>query len=99
MRNNLLYLAILSDLAKEPVLICEDIVAEAKSAINVSSVSPDLCDMTDVYPFCVARSTVSRVSVKVPIWFTLMSIEFATSLSMPCWSRCVFVTKRSSPTS
>ena len=35
--------------------------------------------MTDVYPFCVARSTVSRVSVKVPIWFTLMVL----SLQLP----------------
>ena len=40
-----MYLATLSDLANEPVLICEDIVATAKSAINVSSVSPDRCEM------------------------------------------------------
>ena len=37
-----LYFAILSDLEAEPVLICPAFVATARSAIVVSSVSPDL---------------------------------------------------------
>ena len=41
-----LYLDTLSDLDNEPVLICDDFVATAKSAINVSSESPDLCEIT-----------------------------------------------------
>jgi hypothetical protein len=40
--NNLLYLAILSDLDIEPVLICPVPNPTTKSAINESSVSPDL---------------------------------------------------------
>ena len=32
----------------EPVLICPTPVATAKSAMNVSSVSPERCDITDV---------------------------------------------------
>ncbi len=41
----------------------------------------------------------SRVSVRVPIWLTLMRIELATPSRIPRLSRCVFVTNRSSPTS
>jgi hypothetical protein len=43
--------------------------------------------------------TASRVSVSVPIWFTLTSSEFATPASMPRCRRSGFVTNRSSPTS
>ena len=39
--NNRLYLDTLSDLASDHVLIWLEFVATAKSAINVSSVSPD----------------------------------------------------------
>ena len=40
-----LYLAVLSLLDNEPVLICPEEVATAKSDIVVSSVSPDLWDI------------------------------------------------------
>ena len=40
-----MYFATLSDLAKEPVFIWVDCVATARSAINVSSVSPDLWEI------------------------------------------------------
>ena len=43
--KSLLYLAILSDLEREPVFIWPAFVATARSAIVVSSVSPDLLDM------------------------------------------------------
>ena len=67
MRNNLLYLATLSDLARDPVLIWEDIVSTAKSAIYVSSVSPDLCEMIVLKLAALAIETTSKVSDKVPI--------------------------------
>ena len=41
----------------------------------------------------------SNVSVSVPIWLTLMRMEFATPFSMPSLRMAGFVTKRSSPTS
>ena len=41
----------------------------------------------------------SRVSVTVPIWFSLTRIEFATPASMPRCKRAGFVQNRSSPTS
>ena len=43
--NNWLYLAVLSVLETEPVLICPDDVATTKSDIVVSSVSPDLWEI------------------------------------------------------
>lgn len=48
--NSWLYLAILSVLDAEPVLMNPVFNATAKSAMKVSSVSPDLCDMTAVIP-------------------------------------------------
>ena len=39
-----LYLATLSERLREPVLICPQFVATARSAIVVSSVSPERCD-------------------------------------------------------
>src|SRR5687767_15667043 len=77
MRNSWLYLATRSLRAGAPVLIWPQLVATARSAIVVSSVSPERCDITDVYADRVARSTVSRVSVSDPIWLTLTRIELA----------------------
>src|SRR6266436_9118187 len=50
MRRSWLYLAVRSERAKDPVLICPQFVATARSAIVASSVSPERCDMTAVYP-------------------------------------------------
>ena len=44
-------------------------------------------------------SMASNVSVSVPIWFTLIRIEFATPSSIPRCSVLLSVTNRSSPTS
>ena len=41
MRRSWLYFATRSDRDKEPVLICPAFVATARSAMNVSSVSPE----------------------------------------------------------
>ena len=48
--NNWLYLAILSVLEVDPVLICPAFVATAMSAIVASSVYPDLWETTAVIP-------------------------------------------------
>ena len=73
-----MYLATRSERAGAPVLIWPQPCATARSAIVVSSVSPDRCDMTDVYDARVARRSVSRVSVSVPIWLTLIRMALAT---------------------
>jgi hypothetical protein len=44
-------------------------------------------------------ATQSSVSVRVPIWFTFTSTEFAMPSSMPRARISGLVTKRSSPTS
>ena len=46
-----------------------------------------------------ASGTAAIVSVNVPIWFTLIRMEFATPRSIPFARISVFVTKRSSPMS
>ena len=65
----------------------------------VSSVSPERWDTIAVYPARLAIWMASRVSVRVPIWLTLMRMEFATFCSMPVDRRVTLVTNRSSPTS
>src|SRR5262249_37165878 len=47
-RSNWLYLAVRSDRASDPVLICPQLVATARSAMVESSVSPERCDITAV---------------------------------------------------
>ena len=99
MRSSWLYLATRSDRAGAPVLICPQPVATARSAMVVSSVSPDGGSSPRCSRLRWASSTASRVSVRVPIWLTLTRIELATPASMPRASRSTLVTKRSSPTS
>ena len=48
MRSSWLYFATRSERDGAPVLICPQPVATARSAIVVSSVSPERCDMTAV---------------------------------------------------
>ena len=66
-RNNWLYFAILSVRLAEPVLIWPAPVATTRSAIKVSSVSPERCDTIEVYPASEAIRIASSVSVRVPI--------------------------------
>ncbi len=80
MRSSWLYLAVRSDRLAEPVLIWPAQVATARSAMVVSSVSPERCEITLRYPACRAISTASSVSVTEPIWFSLTS----SALPMPC---------------
>ena len=93
-----MYLATLSDLANEPVLIWDELVATARSAIKVSSESPDLCEIMVLKLFFWAKSITFKVSVKVPIWFSFIRIEFADFVSIPFLSLFSLVTNRSSPT-
>ncbi len=83
--NSWLYLAIRSERERLPVLICPALVATARSAMKESSVSPERCEMTAVILCVLASSIASRVSVSVPIWLTLIKIEFAAPSSMPRW--------------
>ena len=99
MFNSLLYFATLSVLHGAPVLICPAFIATATSASVVSSVSPERCDTTAVYPFFFASSIASNVSVNVPIWFSLIKMLFAVFRSSPFCNLLMFVTNRSSPTS
>ncbi len=57
----------LSLLQGAPVLICPAFTATARSAINVSSVSPDRWDIMVLYPLLRAKSMAESVSVRVPI--------------------------------
>jgi hypothetical protein len=47
MRSSWLHLASRSERDSEPVLIWPQLVATARSAIVLSSVSPERCDMTE----------------------------------------------------
>src|SRR6202034_995322 len=68
MRSSWLYLATRSERAGAPVFIWPHPVATARSAMVVSSVSPERCDITDAYEARPARAMVSSVSESVPIW-------------------------------
>ena len=63
----------------------------------VSSVSPERCEMIVSYPLRAASSTASNVSDSVPIWFGLIRMLLAASVSIPSRSRSTLVTNRSSP--
>ena len=77
MRISWLYFATRSLRAGAPVLICPAPVATARSAIDVSSVSPERCEIIAAYPAPAAMSMAARVSVSVPIWLSLMRMELA----------------------
>src|SRR6185437_16547660 len=47
-RRSWLYFAVRSERASDPVLICPQFVATARSAMVESSVSPERCDITAV---------------------------------------------------
>ncbi len=98
MRINWLYLAMRSERDKEPVFICPADVATAKSAMVLSSVSPERWEMTAVYLARFAISIAASVSVTVPIWLSLINIELAMPFSMPSFKMAVLVTNKSSPT-
>lgn len=93
-----LYFATLSVRAGAPVLICLALMPTTKSAIVVSSVSPDLCETIALYPFFLASSIASSVSDILPIWLSLIRIAFAQPSSIPFANFSGLVTNKSSPT-
>ena len=93
-----MYLATLSDLDNEPVLIWDEFVATDKSEIKVSSVSPDRCEIIVLKSFFCAKLITSKVSLTVPIWFNLTNIELADFSSIPFFNLFIFVANKSSPT-
>jgi hypothetical protein len=93
-----LYLAILSDLDIEPVLICPVPIPTTKSAMNVSSVSPERCETTDTHPAFLASRIVSTVSDTVPIWFNLIKTALDHFPLIPSLTIVGFVQYKSSPT-
>ena len=98
-RSSRLYLATRSERDGAPVLIWPVPIATTRSAIVVSSVSPERCETTADQPARRASAIASIVSVSVPIWLSLMRTELALPSSMPRPIRSVLVTNRSSPTS
>src|SRR5215470_20426190 len=67
MRSSWLYFAMRSVREAEPVLIWPAPVATARSAIKVSSVSPERWEMMELKPALRASSMASMVSVTLPI--------------------------------
>ena len=65
----------------------------------VSSVSPERCEITVAYDARFASATVSSVSVRVPIWFSLTRTALPTPSRIPRSRISALVTKMSSPTS
>lgn len=74
MNSSRLSLATRSERHSEPALIRMALVATARSAMAVSSVSPERCDATAESPARVAKSTAAKASPSVPIWFGLIRI-------------------------
>mmetsp|Transcript_39509 Transcript_39509/g.86294 ORF Transcript_39509/g.86294 Transcript_39509/m.86294 type:complete len:279 (-) Transcript_39509:3657-4493(-) len=98
MRKSWLYLARRSDLHGAPVLICPARRPTARSAMNVSSVSPDLWETMTPQPAFVASRAASMASDTEPIWFTLRSRALQREPSWAKVTRLGLVTSRSSPT-
>src|SRR5215468_11105240 len=72
MRSRRLNFATRSERQSDPVLIWPAPVPTARSAIVVSSVSPERCEITVLNPASRAIRIASNVSVNVPIWFNLI---------------------------
>jgi len=75
-----------------PALICPVPIATAKSAMKVSSVSPDRCETTQRQPACRHSSIAPIVSLTVPIWLGLMSAALVVFSAMPRAMKRVLVT-------
>ena len=67
--------------------------------MKLSVVSPERWEMNWRVAGRPANGMASRVSVTVPIWFSLMRAELAALRSMPSRMMAGLVTNRSSPTS
>src|SRR5260370_36062698 len=82
MRSNWLYLAMRSVREAEPVLICPVPAPTARSAINVSSVSPERGEATEEYPLRLAHMRGFNRSPTGPILLVFTRTELATISSV-----------------
>ena len=98
MRSKRLYFATRSPRLGAPVLMNPAFSATAKSAKDVSSVSPLRWETIAANPDFCASLIACIVSVTVPIWFSLIKIALPQPSAMPRAKRAVFVTNKSSPT-
>ena len=81
----------------EPTLICCAFQPVAKSASQLSSVSPERAETTVLKPAPWALSRTLRVSETSPFWFGLMRMAFALFSAIPRSSRDWLVVNKSSP--
>ena len=85
-------MAVRSERQGAPVLIIPVFKPTARSAMVVSSVSPERWLTTAVQPACCAILMASIVSVRVPIWLSLMRMELEAFWLMPWLRRLTLVT-------
>src|SRR5512136_3070835 len=98
-RRRRLYLQVLSERQGAPVLIRPVFMATARSAMVVSSVSPERWLTTAVQLTCLALRMTLMASVRVPTWFGFIRTELEAWLVMPRSRRLMLVAYKSSPTS
>merc|ERR1712100_233428 len=98
MRRSWLYFARRSERHGAPVLICPVRKPTTKSAMKVSSVSPERCDTITPQPCSWLILHASMASVIEPIWFTFKSRALHAFFSIAAVTRFGFVTNKSSPT-
>src|SRR5450759_2437345 len=94
-----LYLATRSPRAGAPVLSWPHPVPTARSAMNGSGVSPERWETICAYPARWQMAMASRVSVTVPIWFSLIRAALPMPSAMAVVMMAGLVQKLSSPTS
>mmetsp|Transcript_16941 Transcript_16941/g.52531 ORF Transcript_16941/g.52531 Transcript_16941/m.52531 type:complete len:225 (-) Transcript_16941:443-1117(-) len=98
MRSSWLYLARRSERQGAPVLIWPLARPTLRSAMKVSSVSPERCDTMTPQPAALASLAAWIDSVSEPIWLTLSSSALQAFFSAASAMRLGLVTVRSSPT-
>ena len=94
-----MYFATRSERDGAPALIWPVPIATTRSAIVVSSVSPERWLTIAAQPARRARSMAPIVSDSVPIWLSLIRTAFIARWSIALAMKAGFVTTRSSPTS
>ena len=94
-----LYFSTRSPRQGAPVLRWPVSSATVMSAMKLSTVSPERWETKAPHPWNWASRVAAMVSVRVPIWLSLIRAELAMSSSMPRAMMAGLVQKMSSPTS
>ena len=92
-RSSSFHLAIRSERAKDPTLICPERHPTARWAIVTSSVSPDRAETIVPKPWALAASSAARVSVIVPAWLGLTSSALHARSDAADSTRAALVTR------